>query len=168
MGASGGKRSTLGWLSVSACPSTPWISPPSLLTQPSPEMLASQVWSYLRAFASALPSLWDALPQVSTWLSLWLPSPLSLFQYPFVRHLSDHAMQLFTHISLLYPHPRSYYHVFHSLDHHQTSYMYLFIVCPQIDSSGRMETILFTPLPKHIELQMAHGSDPINIYCCCH
>lgn len=33
----------------------------------------------------------------------WLPSPLSLFQYPFIRCLSDHAMQIITHVLLLYP-----------------------------------------------------------------
>lgn len=41
--------------------------------------------------------------------------------------------------------------------------MYLFIVWSQIGSSRRMETILFTVFPKHMELWMAHGGGPMGI-----
>lgn len=37
-----------------------------------------------------------------------LPSPVSLFQCLCIRHLSDHAMLITTHISLLCPAPLSY------------------------------------------------------------
>lgn len=153
-----------------ACPEYALDLPaPFLLTQPTPEMLASQMWSYLKAFAFALPSAWNPLPQESTKIapgSLHLSLSLSMSLYqtficPCNAHHHPHLATLSSPLIRL-----SY--VFRSPDHPQTSCVYLSIACSQTGSSGRKETILFTLFPKPMELWMTHGGVPINICCCCH
>lgn len=53
-----------------------------------------------QGFQCARPSAQNVLhPTIHTGCSL-VPSPLSLFKCPFIRHLSTHATQIITHITL--------------------------------------------------------------------
>ena len=130
--------------SVSAFQRTPWISPLFFLPQPAPKGSPT---------SGPLHLLFPASP---------LPSPLSHFKRPFIRHLLNHTLQIITALSSpLIPPSEAFFS--HPLSPPDLDLLCLFIMWSQVGSSRRMETVLFTVLPKHIEMCMVHGSNPINI-----
>lgn len=99
----------------------------------------------------AFPSAWNALPS-GTRIGCLLASFISLFNI-------HQIMQCKSSPALL---SASYFatYVFHSPLSPSGILLYLFMVCPQI---RKMDVILFTLLPKHMGLGIAHGGGPINI-----